>query len=124
VLEHTRLGRNPLIHRAREQLARRGGPAVLIARFVVVARAVMPALAGLSDLRLRTFVLFDILGGIIWATLYTLLGFALGSAYKHALKTIGVWSYVVIGVVAVALVLNHVRMTRRHRRQDNEDDRG
>jgi membrane protein DedA with SNARE-associated domain len=124
VLEHTRLGRHPLIHRARDQLARRGGPAVLVARFVVVARAVMPALAGLSDLRLRTFVLFDIVGGIIWATLYTLLGFALGSAYKHALKTIGVWSYVVIGVIAVALVLNHVRMTRRHRRQANEDAGG
>jgi membrane protein DedA with SNARE-associated domain len=124
VLEHTRLGRSPLIHRAREQLARRGGPAVFIARFVVVARAVMPALAGLSDLRLRTFVLFDIAGGIIWATLYTLLGFALGLAYTHVLKTIGVWSYVVIGVIVVALVLNHVRMTRRHRRQDTEDDGG
>jgi heme exporter protein D len=35
-----------------------------------------------------------------------------------------VWSYVVIGVVALALVLNHVRVTRKHRRQadDQRDD--
>lgn len=117
VLEHTRLGRHPMIQRGRDQLARRGGPAVFIARFVVVIRAVMPALAGLSDLRLRTFVVFDIAGGLVWATFYTLLGYALGSAYKHALSTIGLWSYVLIGVLVVALVVNHLRVSRRHRRQ-------
>ena len=121
VLEHTRLGRHPMIQRGRDQLARRGGPAVFIARFVVVIRAVMPALAGLSDLRLRTFIVFDIAGGLVWATLYTLLGYALGSAYKHALGTIGIWSYVLIGVLVVVLVFNHLRLSRRHRRQTPED---
>ena len=101
--------------------ARRGGLAVFIARFVVVIRAVMPALAGLSDLRLRTFIVFDIAGGLVWATLYTLLGYALGSAYKHALGTIGIWSYVLIGVLVVVLVFNHLRLSRRHRRQTPED---
>jgi membrane protein DedA with SNARE-associated domain len=124
VLEHSRLGEHPMVTRAREQLARRGGPAVLIARFVVVVRAVMPALAGLSDLRLRTFVIFDIIGGLAWATLYTLLGFALGSAYQHALKAIGVWSYVVIGLVVVALVVNHLRTMRKHRHLIARDNEG
>jgi membrane protein DedA with SNARE-associated domain len=95
---------------------------VLIARFVVVVRAVMPALAGLSDLSFRTFVVFDIVGGVLWATLYTMLGYALGAEYEHALKAIGVWSYVVIGVAALALVLNHVRVTRKHRREAAERD--
>jgi len=117
VLEHTRLGKHPMMNRARDLLAKRGGPAVLIARFVVVARAVMPALAGLSDLRFRTFVVWDAIGGILWATLYTMLGYALGTAYQHALKAIGVWSYVAIGVVAVGLVAHHLWRSRRHRRQ-------
>jgi membrane protein DedA with SNARE-associated domain len=124
VLAHTRLGRHPMIQRGRDQLARRGGLAVFIARFVVVVRAVMPALAGLSDLRLRTFVVFDIAGGLVWATLYTLIGYALGSAYTRALGAIGVWSYVFIGVLAVALVLYHLRRSRRHRHQDDEVDEG
>ena len=121
-LAHTRLAEHPLLNRARSQLAHRGGPAVLIARFVVVVRAVMPALAGLSDLPLRTFVVFDIIGGVIWATLYTVLGYALGSAYQHVLKAIGVWSYVVIGVIAAALVVNHFRVSRRHRRGAGSGD--
>jgi uncharacterized membrane protein YuzA (DUF378 family) len=33
-----------------------------------------------------------------------------------------VWSYVVIGVAALALVLNHVRVTRKHRREAAERD--
>ncbi|MGH9047893.1 MAG: DedA family protein, partial [Acidimicrobiales bacterium] len=85
VFERTRFGRHPMVQKAKQLIATRGGPAVFIARFVVVVRAIMPALAGLSDLRLRTFVVYDIAGGIVWATLYTLLGFALGSAYQHAL---------------------------------------
>ena len=124
VIEHTRLGRHPMINRARDQLARRGGLAVFIARFVVVVRAVMPALAGLSDLRLRTFVVFDIAGGLVWATLYTFLGYALGSAYRHVVDTVGVWSYAVVGVVVVALLLNHLRVSRRHRRQAAESEQG
>jgi len=121
VLEHTGLGRHPMINRARDQLAHRGGPAVFIARFVVVVRAVMPALAGLSDLRLRTFVIFDIAGGLVWATFYTMLGYALGTAYQHVLRAIGEWTYVVVGVVVVALVLDHVRRSRRRRREPDQD---
>jgi membrane-associated protein len=122
MLEHTRLGRHPMIQRGRDQLARRGGPAVFVARFVVVVRAVMPALAGLSDLRLRTFVVFDIAGGLVWATLYTMIGYALGSAYTRALRVIGVWSYVFIGVLVVALVANHLRVSRRHRRGKDDGE--
>jgi membrane protein DedA with SNARE-associated domain len=116
-LEHTRLGRHPLIARTRDRLGERGGPAVFVARFVVFVRAVMPALAGLSDLRLRTFVVYDIAGGLVWATGYTMLGYALGTAYEHALGTIGVWSYVVVGLLVVALVLNHFRVSGRHGRR-------
>jgi membrane-associated protein len=117
VLEHTALGKHPVIQRTRDQLSHRGGPAVLVGRFVAVVRAVMPALAGLSDLRLRTFVLFNIIGGVVWATLYTMLGYGLGTAYQHALRTIGIWTYVAVGVLVVALVAWHLLRSRRRRRQ-------
>lgn len=115
VLEHTPLDRYPMITRARDQLVRRGGPAVLVSRFVVVVRAVMPALAGLSDLRLRTFILYDVVGGVIWATLYTMLGYGLGAAYQHALHTIGVWTYVGVAFLVAGVVVAHLVRTRRHR---------
>jgi membrane-associated protein len=106
--------------RARDELARRGGPAVFVARFIVIVRAVMPALAGLSDLRLRTFVLYAVLGGAVWATLYTMLGYALGAAYQHALHEIGIWTYVAFGALAVAFAAWQLMRTRRHRRMAAE----
>jgi membrane-associated protein len=115
-LRHPRFAEHPMIKRARHQLARRGGPAVFIGRFVAVVRAVMPALAGVSDLRLRTFVIFDVAGALVWGTLYTVLGYELGSEYSHVLRGIGLWSYVVIGVAVVALGLNHLRTVRKHRK--------
>jgi len=113
ILAHTRLERHPMVARSRQLLARRGGPAVAVARFIAVVRAVMPALAGLSDLRFSTFVVFDVIGGVVWATLYTLLGYALGTAYQHALHTIGVWTYVAAGVVVVGV--GGVHLWRVHR---------
>jgi membrane-associated protein len=116
LLERRPLRANPAVERTRDLLARRGGPAVLVGRFVAVVRAIVPALAGLSDIPFRTFVPYNVIGGLVWATLYTLVGYALGKSYKHLLSTIGVWSYVVVGVVVVALIANHVRLRRRRRR--------
>jgi len=124
VLRHSSLGKHPMIERAREQLARRGGLAVALGRFVAVVRAVMPALAGLSDLRLRTFVLYDVLGGVIWATLYTMLGYGLGTAYQHALGTIGVWTYVAFALLVVAVVTTHLVRSRRHRHAGEQSHDG
>lgn len=120
VLEHTKLDEHPMVKKYRKQLQTRGGPAVFIARFIVVVRAVMPALAGLSDIRLRTFVVYDVAGGVVWATLYTLLGFALGTAYQRVLHDIGVWSYVVVGALVVGAVAFHLWRTRRMRHRARE----
>jgi len=107
---------NPAVERTRQLLARRGGPAVLVGRFIAVVRAIVPALAGLSDLPFRTFVPYNVIGGLVWATLYTFVGYAVGKSYHRVLSTIGVWSYVVVAVIVVALLVNHLRVLRRHRR--------
>ena len=116
LLERRLLRSNPAVERTRQLIARRGGPGVLVGRFIAVVRAIVPALAGLSDISFRTFVPYTVVGGLAWATLYTLVGFAVGRSYKHLLSTIGAWSYVVVGVVVVALVVNHLRLRSRHRR--------
>jgi membrane-associated protein len=124
VIARTGLERHPMTARARSLLARRGGPAVALARFVAVVRAVMPALAGLSDLRFATFLIYDVIGGLVWASLYTLLGYALGTAYQHALHTIGVWTYVAAGVVVVGLGALHFWRVRKARRAQPESEVG
>ena len=75
--------------RAQGVLHRRGGLAVLLGRFVAVLRALMPAVAGTTRMRYRTFLIYNVLGGIIWGVGYCLLGYAAGSAYAAIERTVG-----------------------------------
>jgi membrane-associated protein len=91
-----------------------GGPAVFLGRFVAFARAVIPALAGMSGLRYRTFLVYNAAGGLIWGVGYTLLGFVVGVSFEHILSTIGVWSLAVVGGAIVVAVIVRLVLKRRH----------
>jgi membrane-associated protein len=90
---------------ARALLARRGGSAVLLGRWVAFFRAVMPALAGSSDMRYRTFLTYNALGGILWGSVVVVGGYLAGASYQAVADALGTGSAVLVGVVAVAGVV-------------------
>jgi membrane protein DedA with SNARE-associated domain len=101
---------------ARDLLARRGGWAVLLGRWVAFFRAVMPALAGTTEMRYRTFLSFNALGGILWGTAVVLGGYLAGASYKAVEQWLGTGGAVFVGLVAVvALVVWRVRRSRAER---------
>ena len=102
------------IARALDELSRRGALAVFVARFSAFLRAVVPGLAGMSDIRYRTFLLANAAGGLVWGMLYTLLGYFVGQKVEQAT---GVASYVVLGLVVAAIVVVVIR-ARRHRKDE------
>jgi membrane-associated protein len=104
---------------ARSVLNRRGGAAVLIGRFVAVVRALMPAAAGASQVRYRTFVVYNVLGGLIWGVGYCLLGYLAGSAYAVVEKRVGTGLAVVLGALVVAVLV--VWSVRKHRARSLPD---
>ena len=104
------------LDRAQAVLRRRGGLAVLLGRFVAVLRALMPAVAGTTRMPYRTFLFYNVLGGIIWGVGYCLLGYAAGSAYAAIERTVGTGVAVAAAVVVVAAVV--VWAVRRRRREE------
>jgi len=83
----------------------------------------VPALAGLSQLPYRRFLLFNAAGGLLWGVGYTLLGFLAGAAYAKTAQTVGtVAAGVVGGIVAIALCVWLWR--RHHRTRGGEADSG
>ena len=105
------------IARALDELSRRGGLAVFVARFSAFLRAVVPGLAGMSDIRYRTFFIANATGGLVWGMLYTLLGYFVGQRVERAT---GVASYVVLGLVVAAIVVFVVRSRRSRRNEVGE----
>lgn len=101
------------VGRVRTLLAERGGIGVLAGRFIAIVRALMPAAAGAAGVRYRTFVAFNVLGGVIWGVGYCLVGYLAGSAYTEVEKRVGTGLAIVVAVLAVAAVTAWV--IRRHR---------
>jgi membrane-associated protein len=97
-------------------LNRRGAWAVFIARFTAFLRAMVPGLAGMSDMHYRTFFPANALGGVVWGTGYCLLGYAVGGAYSRVEKYSSWASWVLLGLIVAAFVLLTIRGRRRERR--------
>lgn len=60
-----------------------GMKAVILARFMPVARTFVPILAGVAKMSYRTFLRYNIAGGLLWAVGMTLLGFFLGASVPN-----------------------------------------
>jgi membrane-associated protein len=118
LLARSRLRDNAAIGRATALLHKHDGLAVLIGRFIALVRAVVPGIAGLSGLRYRTFLLFNVLGGVLWGVGFTLLGFVVGRSFSKALSDFTAAGLLVLGC-AVLLILGH-RLHQRRRRSHTE----
>jgi membrane protein DedA with SNARE-associated domain len=105
--------RRERLDEARAFLARRGGSAVFLSRWIAFFRAVMPFLAGSSRMHYPKFLGFNAAGGIAWGATVTLLGYAAGASYARVEKAFGRDSaFVVAGIAVVALVVWRVRKHR------------
>jgi membrane-associated protein len=70
-------------------MARRGGWAVFLGRWVGVLRALMPDLAGMSRMPYRQFVAFNAAGGTLWATAVVLAGYLAGASWQRVQTYLG-----------------------------------
>ena len=112
------------LDRARGYLRERGGRAVVLGRFTALLRAMMPALAGASRMSYRRFLAFNALGGVLWGTAVTLLGYFAGSSLALVAQSLGRGSAALLAAVAVAVAVAWHRRRRRARRAADADPVG
>jgi len=66
------------IDKTQEFYERYGGRTLVIARFVPIVRTFAPFVAGVGNMRYRSFIGFCVAGGILWVSLLTLAGYFFG----------------------------------------------
>ena len=93
-------------------LLRRGGTAVFFGRWTALLRAMVPGASGMAKLPYRTFLLYNALGGTLWAAACVLGGYAVGEAIDRYITTFG---YVVLGIIVLAVTVHLVRKVRARR---------
>lgn len=106
VLDHRRLdSRREQVERTRSLLRRRGGVAVFIGRWSAFLRAVVPALSGAVRMPYRTFLPWNIVGGVTWTAAVVVGGYLAGASYGRVEQWLGRGAALVIaGILVLALV--------------------
>ncbi|MFC1406658.1 MULTISPECIES: DedA family protein [Streptacidiphilus] len=91
------------VSQSKDMIARLGGRAVFAGRFAAALRALVPGLCGVSDMRYRTFALWNVLGGAFWATGFVLLGYFAGAGWHQVEHYASVASWIFVGVIVVVI---------------------
>ena len=101
--------------RAEAVMARRGGWAVLGARWVAVLRALMPAIAGTTRMPYRRFLLFNAVGGTSWAAVVVVAGYLAGASWQRVQTYLGTAGTAAVALAAAAIAVFFIwrRLARR-----------
>lgn len=91
-----------------------GARTIVIARFVPIVRTFAPVVAGVSRMRYRTFVTYNILGGVLWGVGVTLLGYFLGQI-DFVAENIEPILLLIIALSVLPIVIEVLRARREQR---------
>jgi membrane-associated protein len=107
------------IDQAHDYFERFGGRTVILARFVPFLRTFAPVAAGMSGMRYRTFVAYNLVGAFVWGVGVTLLGYWLGNIQfvNDHIETILV---LIVAVSVVPVVIEVLRARRESQRTKAE----
>ncbi|MFD5555469.1 VTT domain-containing protein [Streptomyces sp. NPDC127068] len=99
--------------KAHEFFEKHGPKSLVLARFVPIVRTFTPIIAGVSGMRYRSFITFNVIGGVLWGAGVTLLGAWLG---KHGWVRENI-ELMLIGIVLLSVVPIVVEFLRARRKR-------
>lgn len=88
------------IAKTQAMLDKYGNFAVFLTRFFPVIRTFAPFLAGMGGMHFPRFTLFNVLGGVCWVTLFTLLGYFFGNVPF----VVDHFELVIVGIVVISFL--------------------
>lgn len=109
----SRLFRQSHVDKARHYFDTQGPKTVLLARFIPFVRTFAPILAGVGQMQYRTFVAFNVIGGLLWAVGVTSLGYTLGKSVPDIDRYLLPAVALILAVSFVPIVREFLRL-RRH----------
>ena len=106
--------------------AKHGGKTLVLGRFLPIIRTFAPIIAGVIRVPVPTFMFFNAVGGALWITSLSLIGYFLGTQFPAIENYVG---YIIIGFIGITttlLIRTYIKQRRelnaRKKKQDEEDE--
>ena len=90
-----------------------GGKTIILARFVPIVRTFAPFVAGVGSMHYPKFISYNVIGGVVWVTVFTLAGYFFGNieAVKHNFTLV---IFAIIGISVLPMVYEYWQQ-RKHK---------
>ena len=106
---NSRFFKKKYLEQAEQFYQKHGSLTIVLARFVPVVRTFAPIVAGASKMHYNTFLLFNIVGGALWAAIFTYLGYFAGAILTGAGVNIEVTAIIIILISVAPMVIHALK---------------
>ena len=111
----SRLFKQENVAKAHEFFEKHGPKSLILARFVPIVRTFTPIIAGVSGMKYRSFVTFNIIGGVLWGAGVTLLGSWLGNI-DFVKKNVEAILILIVFISVIPIVIEFMKARREARK--------
>ncbi|MEK7533317.1 MAG: DedA family protein [Patescibacteria group bacterium] len=88
-----------------------GAKTIILARFVPIVRTFAPFVAGVGSMHYSTFILYNIVGGVAWVSIFTLLGYFFGNM-EFIKENFHYAVFAIIGLSIVPMIYEYIQHKR------------
>ena len=96
-----------------EWFNQKGKSTVLFCRCIPIIRSLISIPAGMAEMRMSVFLLFTIIGSLIWNTALVCLGAALGASWEKIIEKTGVLSQIIVVLLLFGITFFAMWLVKR-----------
>jgi membrane-associated protein len=112
---NSRLFKHEHVEKAQRYFDKYGPKTIVVARFIPIVRTFANPMAGVAEMPVRQFTIFNVIGGALWTAGVTMLGWVLGKTIPSAEDHLLIIEAVII-VLSLVPIAIEVRRSRRERK--------
>ena len=107
--ENSRFFKKKYLEQTEKFYSKHGSITIVLARFVPIVRTFAPIVAGAGKMHYKTFLVFNLIGGFLWSSLFVYLGFYAGEFLTKAGVNIEIAALIIIFLSDLPMIIHALK---------------